>query len=668
MRTQNHTSITDRLIKTINGSVSFHDENRIVGGFGSFLMIVGALSSFLSLRFLLFEAIRNIWVNSLSMFVAGLAILAVSRLVKNERIKKYIFSALFSVYLLFVVVQYYTYIGPAVWTIAVILALISILYQDRFMLIVITITIAIVLLYFIFTINDFYRWDIFYLAQVVTMGILLMVILVVHKIISIRSLQIHDQNILVQISEKKLQITLKSIGDGVIAVDETGIIEFINPVAHKLTGWHPEEAIGKPFDSVFHIINEYTREPVESPIKQVFESKQIVEMANHTLLVAKDGMERPIEDTAAPIIYESEAVNGVILVFRDFSEKKQKQMQIEYLSYHDQLTGLYNRRFFEDEIKRLDTQSNLPLSLIYADINGLKIINDAFGHENGDQIIQWVAEILKNECCTNEIIARVGGDEFIILLPKTDESSVGKIVARIGGKIGHRTMMDIHLSVSFGWSIKNTVDQSVSDVLRKAEDFMYKRKIFNSSSMRNGMVKSIINNLFIKCPREKSHSLQVGRLCESMGHAYQLSVDEIEELRIAGELHDIGKIAIDETILNKPDQITEAEWDQIRKHPETGYRLLGATSEFNAIAETIFAHHERWDGTGYPRGLKHTAIIWKARVVAVADAYDAMTSEQPYRKALSRVTAVAEIKTCAGTQFDPDIAAIFLEKVLCDEV
>lgn len=463
-------------------------------------------------------------------------------------------------------------------------------------------------------------------------------------------------------SKEELQATLTSVGDGVIVVDTEGKIQFLNPVAQKLTGWALEAAKGAPLQTVFNIINEYTRETVESPVIAVFESEEIVELSNHTLLVSKNGNEIPIEDTAAPIKDLKGTVIGCVLVFRDFSERKEKQRYIEYLSFHDQLTGLYNRRFFEEEVRRIDVQRNLPLSFIYADVNGLKIINDAFGHEQGDKLIQQVADVLKAGCRADDIIARIGGDEFVILLPNTTRAETEELVKRLGEK--PIKIMNINVSISFGWETKCEAEKPAFEALKSAENYMYQKKILNSSSKRNGIIKSILHTLQVKSPREESHSGRVSKYCEQIGYAYQLSSDEIREISTAGELHDIGKIAVDETVLNKSGGLSVSDWAQLKQHPETGYRLLGATAEFNNIAECVLAHHERWDGKGYPKRLKGEEINWKARVIAIADAFDAMTCERPYRKALSREEAIEELKKNAGTQFDPEIVKVFIEKVL----
>ncbi|MBS3948049.1 MAG: PAS domain S-box protein [Dethiobacter sp.] len=468
-------------------------------------------------------------------------------------------------------------------------------------------------------------------------------------------------------NEEKLYATLLSVADGVITVDRHGRVDLMNPVAEKLTGWTRQEAFEVPFANIFNIIDEHTKENHENPAKEALAAGKIIELKDPTILISKDGKEACIEDSAAPIRDKHGQITGAVVVFRDCSEKREEQKRIEFLSYQDHLTGLYNRRFFEEELRRLDTARNLPLTIVMADVNGLKIINDAFGHAAGDLLLETVAEILKRETRADDIIARMGGDEFLLLLPKTDSSAAQKMIRRIKAVTDKQTVMYLDVSVSFGWASKEATETDIAEVMKKAEDFMYQKKLFESSSRRSDAVKSILKTLHIKNPREEQHSKRVSRLCEALGHAYDLSEDEIKELRAAGELHDIGKITIDEVILNKEGELSVAEWEVIKRHPEAGLRLLTSTLEFQPIAEYAFAHHERWDGTGYPRGLKGDEILWKARIMALADAYDAMTSERPYRQALSEEEAISEIKKNAGTQFDPAIARVFVEKVLGKE-
>jgi len=466
-------------------------------------------------------------------------------------------------------------------------------------------------------------------------------------------------------SEKNLiETTLISVGDGVISVDNKGNIVLLNRVAEFLTGWTQEAARGKPIDEVFNIVNELTREKSENKVKKVLESGEILELANHIILISKDGIERPIEENVAPIMQENGEIIGVVLVIRDFSEKKQRQEEIEYLSYHDQLTGLYNRRFYEEELKRLDTERNLPLTIVMGDLNGLKLVNDSFGHVMGDELLKKVAKVLKKGCRSDDIVARLGGDEFIILLPKTDSSETEKIIKRINDLSLKEKVGAIDISISFGYETKRNKKEKIQEIFKKVEDHMYKSKLFESPSMRGKTIKAIINTLHEKNKREEQHSHRVSTLCKMMGEALGLPDYEIEELKSVGLLHDIGKIAIDENILNKPGELTDEEWKEMKRHPEIGYRILNTVNDMSDIANYGLYHHERWDGKGYPKGLIGEEIPFVSRIIAIADAYDAMTSERNYRNALPEEVVIAELKKNAGAQFDPELVTVFVEKVL----
>ncbi|KUO70213.1 MAG: diguanylate cyclase [Clostridia bacterium BRH_c25] len=367
-----------------------------------------------------------------------------------------------------------------------------------------------------------------------------------------------------------------------------------------------------------------------------------------------------------PIILNKKIIGGYG-IYSDISERKKAEKEILYMNYHDQLTGLYNRRYFEEELKRLDTVRNLPISVIMADVNGLKLINDAFGHTMGDKLLVKTAEIIKKESRADEIVARLGGDEFVILLPKTDSEGAEKIIKRIRTASSGIMLQSMELSISFGWDTKKSAAQDIDEILKNAEDCMYRNKLFESPSIRGKTIKAITNSLHEKNKREEQHSQRVSYLSEAIGIAMKRSDSEVNELKTLGLLHDIGKIAIDEKILNKPDRLTIEEWNEIKRHPEIGYRILSSVNDMAELAEFVLAHHERWDGKGYPKGLKGKEIPLQARIIMVADAYDAMTSERAYRKPLAEDEVIEELKKNAGTQFDPEIVRIFIEKVMHKE-
>ncbi len=338
--------------------------------------------------------------------------------------------------------------------------------------------------------------------------------------------------------------------------------------------------------------------------------------------------------------------------------------KIEFLSFHDQLTGLYNRRFYEQEELRLDNELYYPLSMIMADVNGLKLINDAFGHHSGDLILQKFANILTSRCRTQDTVARIGGDEFIILLPNTTHEQTEVVIERINASIAKEPVDTLVLSASLGFAVKTAVFESMDEVFKLAEDMMYRNKLSESSSVRSKTIDLILHSLFEKNNREMLHSQRVGNLCEDIARAMNYSKANISQMGIAGMMHDIGKIGISEETLNKAGKLDAAEMAEVRRHSEIGYRILGSVSEFSNVADYVLEHHERPDGKGYPKGLSGNDISPQAKIIAVADAYDAMTSKRTYKNGLSPEDAATEIKKSSGAQFDAAIAKVFIEKVL----
>lgn len=351
----------------------------------------------------------------------------------------------------------------------------------------------------------------------------------------------------------------------------------------------------------------------------------------------------------------------------DISDRKEKEARVEYLSYHDSLTGVYNRAFYEEEIIRLDTEENLPFSVIISDVNGLKLINDTLGHAAGDKVLVVTAKLLNMHIRRGDVLARVGGDEFSVLLPQTNSREAQEIITRVQ-EACQAYQVDLlkepmHMSISLGYATKTRMEESFSYISKLAEDYMYRRKLLERESFHSTLLETLRISLFERSHETEEHASRMIKLSKKLGAAMALSKDDLDDLVMLSSLHDIGKISIDNSILTKADKLTDVEWLEMKKHPAIGYRIAMASKELTSIAEYILGHHERWDGAGYPQGLRGENIPLLDRAISIVDAYDAMTNDRPYRMAMTREAAMAEISDNAGSQFDPELATLFLTLV-----
>lgn len=296
----------------------------------------------------------------------------------------------------------------------------------------------------------------------------------------------------------------------------------------------------------------------------------------------------------------------------------------------------------------------------------VKLTNDAFGHVFGDNLLKKIANIFKEECRSEDIIARIGGDEFVFLFPKTGNNEAEKIINRIKLALKKEQLKNPTCSVPFGTATKQSANEDIRKIFMQAEYHMYHNKLEESMQMRLETIKLITKTLFNKSSREKLHCERVSKLCELMGNALNMSEESVNELKTAGLLHDIGKIAIDEALLNKQGELTESEWADIKRHPEIGYHIMKSVNEYAPIAKYVLLHHERIDGKGYPRKLKGEEIPIQAKIISIVDAYDAMTNYN-YKcntKRLSKSEVIDELKKNQGTQFDVKLLNAFIDKIL----
>lgn len=473
--------------------------------------------------------------------------------------------------------------------------------------------------------------------------------------------ELKEARIALEKERNLLKATLNSIGEGIITVNNSGKITSMNSAAEALTGWSKEEAIGKKLDDVLNIINEIIGLKIKLPINKLIKSKEVVHFQDDLILISKEGINRNISINASPVIDNHHNLYGVIFAFRDITEIKRTEDELEYLVKHDELTGLYNRAHYNQALKQLKGRSNLPVSFILGNVNGLKVINDVFGSEKGDKLLITIADILKNACRKECIISRLGGDEFSIVLPRTGEREVISICERIRVLCEDYRDEIVKPSIALGYYTRKSDKLSMSKCIKYAGDRMYRNKILQSQSMRSTLFKSLRKSLFERNYETLEHTQRMADLCSKLGNSLGLTASEKDDLCLLALMHDIGKIGIPDNILLKPGKLTEEEYNEMKKHTEVGYRIAKTSKELSHIADYILCHHERWDGKGYPKGLKGDHIPKLSRIISIVDSYDAMTNDRVYKKALRKDDALKEIKRNAGTQFDPEISNEFLK-------
>lgn len=369
---------------------------------------------------------------------------------------------------------------------------------------------------------------------------------------------------------------------------------------------------------------------------------------------------RYISAYATPIPNSDNVISTVI----DVTEQQNRENEMLYISNHDYLTKIPNRRYFSENLEKLDTKKYYPLGVLMLDINGLKLINDSFGYENGDVVIQYVAEVIRDLATGKDIYARLGGDEFGIIFPKTTEDKINIFKDIVSERISDFTINNVSVSVASGHAIKFKQSENINDIIKEAEENMYKRKVLEGRSMRSSAIHAILTTLTDKFNVEKIHSEKVSEYCYEIGKAMNLSKEFTEELKLAGLLHDIGKISIPDKVLSKPGKLNNEEWEIMKEHTIYGFNILRAADEYSNLALYALTHHEKYDGTGYPKGLAGEEIPLFSRIICVADAYEAMTADRPYRKALEKKQAIQELIKFKNIQFDPDIVDVFLNDVL----
>lgn len=453
----------------------------------------------------------------------------------------------------------------------------------------------------------------------------------------------------------KLRATLLNVKDGIIVTDKFGLIEVINDVALEYLD-NKEHYKGMHLSKALRLFSDY-------------KSVDFEEMVNATLLNSKSFASREpyyvlnhhneklyVDFSLSSITYENEKISkGCILVIQDVTNRHMEKNKIEYVSQHDYLTGLYNRYFLETEITRLDTKRQLPITLIIGDVNGLKLVNDTFGHIEGDKYLKEISNIIKQSTRSEDIIARWGGDEFMILLPQTTEANAKKVTDRIAD-LSKKSRFDLFTpSISLGISTKTDESMDINQVLTDAENIMYANKINDGKLMRKDLLKNV-EKMFSDIHQDLgNHSIRVAKEITKFTKFLRLTEEDTSTIVNYAKYHNIGWITVDSSTVDKTIPLRNQKLDISDTHSEIGYRIMKSIPELSKLASLIEAHNENFDGTGFPNKLKGREIPYFTRILAVVDEYDVLNL---HAKSLDDV--IQSLRDAANKKLDPDLVEKYI--------
>lgn len=454
-----------------------------------------------------------------------------------------------------------------------------------------------------------------------------------------------------QVENALYRQSLTAVGEAILLLDAGRRVVFLNPAAEEIIGWKWEELRDRLVDDVLIGLDDRARDGGEHPQTGVFQP---------VFLKTRAGVKKAAAYYIAAVPRWGGKPSGAVLYLRDPAVVRTDPDEIIYLSNHDALTGLYNRRYFESQLRQLDEPRFFPLSVLMGDVNGLKFTNDVFGHFAGDHLLFVVAEAMKKQCRADQIIARWGGDEFVVLMPNTDGREASATAQGIIRECRQYDADKLTVSISFGCAVKAGPDKKLTDILIRAEDRMYQNKTADRRAFQTAALKKIEDRLFATGYESLEQVRMLRQLCRRMAPYFHLSEREISQLELLAQAHDYGEIAVNSFTLEKPSPLTLSEWKEVRKHPEIGCRILATASSHPEVGDLLLSHHESWNGGGYPMGISGTDIPLLSRIFSVIDAYTAMVHDRPYRKPLPREEAVRILAAESGTKYDPQVVGVFM--------
>lgn len=346
---------------------------------------------------------------------------------------------------------------------------------------------------------------------------------------------------------------------------------------------------------------------------------------------------------------EKGRVIGHLLIMRNMEEQR------------DMLTQLHSKQNFFTRMDKIAQQGVYPITVAICNANGVGLINDVFGWNKGNEMIRLTADLLRENLPKNTELARMEDGNIAAGFVQVEQEYAIRLFENVREKYSQANDTGIESDLEYGIAVVRDSSKSIQQAVREAAESLRTKKLMNETSNKSSLLDSLTQTLTESDYETEEHVERTKEMAVKLGRALHLSDGELGKLALLAVLHDIGKIAIPQTILLKPGKLTDEEWEVMKSHAEKGFRIASASKELRPIADYILHHHERWDGKGYPGGLEGESIPLLSRIITVVDSHDVMVHDRPYHKAMSEEDAEKELVRCAGTQFDPHIVEVFLE-------
>ena len=452
-----------------------------------------------------------------------------------------------------------------------------------------------------------------------------------------------------RINEEKYRNLFDGVNNGILVYDKNGIVTNCNTKYLELSQASRETTIGMD-------LTKRDAEIVKGLLESL-EGKQGTFKGWHTTLESEVNLY--MEVSFSPLFDNDEMIGGVAL-FTDLTETETQQKALEEIANKDQLTGFKNRKAYEEALFEKVFDSIHPVDYLLYSIDNYQFYSDTLSFQKLNDVVLYVSNQIKNEFKTAEHIYRLNQSDFVVILPRTTNEEIYKRANTVKHSINVKPYNGIDLQISLSIEHKESAHTRWSRITNTARSKIESIRRYSETSINMNSINLLLASLFEKSQREKVHSDRVSALAYELGKSAGLDESRLNMIKTAAVLHDIGKINIPLTILDKPDKLLDEEYSQIKNHALIGYRILASVKEYQDIAEIVLSHHERVDGMGYPQGIVKDQIPIESRIITICDTYDAMTHDRPYRKALSKEEAIQELIDFSNRQFDAELVKKFI--------